>query len=398
MSLFKNRLIVALPIIVMAVIFIFSLAMIPSINPAPHNLPIAIVNEDQGLTASNVNMGDTVVSRIQSETSANSDGEPAIRWIEVGSEEEAQAGLDNQEYYAALVIPKDFSEKQASLATPDPSSPRMRIYVNQGMNASASSMAEQMLNQAIRGMNEKMRAELLAIFDQQGAAVSTKQAAAFASPIVSEVIHANAIGTHSANGNSPVLMFQPLWMASLIANVIFLLVKNKSNSANRNERLRANIVQVFWGAVIALAAGFSFAWFAESWGLHISHFMDTALFLAIAYFAFFLMIAAVFSWIGLKKGMILFVLLLFLGAPLLSLAPELLSPFYRDWIRSWLPMRFLVDGLRELFFFGQGLRMNHSTIVLIWIGVGGLLVLLASAFKRSREPERKQEVEIAHNP
>lgn len=63
MGLFKNRLIVASPLIVIAVIFIFSLAMIPSINPAPHRLPIAIVNEDQGLTASNVNMGDTVVSR-----------------------------------------------------------------------------------------------------------------------------------------------------------------------------------------------------------------------------------------------------------------------------------------------------------------------------------------------
>lgn len=397
MGLFKNRLIVTLPLIVMAVIFIFSLAMIPSINPAPHRLPIAIVNEDQGLTASNVNMGDTVVSNIQSATSANSDGEPAMKWIEVGSEEKVKAGLDNQEYYAALVIPEDFSEKQASLMTPDPSSPRVRIYINQGMNASASSMAEQMLDQAIRGMNEEMRAELLAIFDQQGAAVSTKQAAAFASPIVSEVIYANAIGTRSANGNSPVLMFQPLWMASLIANVIFLLVKNKSNYANRNERLRANIVQVFWGAVMALAAGFSFTWFAESWGLHISQFTETALFLAIAYFAFFLMIAAVFSWMGLK-GMILFVLLLFLGAPLLSLAPELLSPFYRDWILSWLPMRFLVEGLRELFFFGQGLSMNHSTIVLIRIGVGGLLVLLASALKRSRQPERKQKVEIAHNP
>ncbi|GIP33527.1 YhgE/Pip domain-containing protein [Paenibacillus sp. J2TS4] len=395
MSLLKNKFIIALPLIVIAVIFIFSLAMIPSINPVPHNLPIAIVNEDQGLTVSNVNMGETVVSNIQSATSANADGEPAMKWIEVGSEEGVRAGLDNQEYYAALVIPKDFSEKQASLMTPDPSSPRMRIYINQGMNASTSSMVGEMLNLAISGINEEIRTEILATFDQQGAAISTKQAAAFASPIVSEVIYVNAIGTHSANGNSPVLMFQPLWMASLIGNVIFLLVKNKSNYANRNERLRANIVQVFWGAVIALAAGFSFTWFAESWGLHISQFTETALFLAIAYLAFFLMIAAVFSWIGLK-GMIIFVLFLFFSAPLLSFAPELISPFYRDWILSWLPMRFMVEGLRELFFFGQGLRMNHPTIVLIWIGACGLLVLLASAFKHSRQPERKQEVEIAH--
>ncbi|MFM1653535.1 YhgE/Pip domain-containing protein [Brevibacillus sp. B_LB10_24] len=217
-----------------------------------HNLPIAIVNEDQGLTTSNVNMGETVVSSIQSATSANSDGEPAMKWIEVGSEEEVKAGLDNQEYYAAFVIPKDFSKKQASLMTPDPSSPRVRIYVNQGMNASASSMAGEMLNQAISGINEEMRTELLATFDQQGAAILTKQAAALASPIVSEVIQVNAIGTHSANGNS-------------------------------------------------------------------------------------------------------------------------------------------LEGLRELFFFGQRLRMNHPTFVLIWIGTCGLLVFLLFAFKRSRKPEQKKE-------
>ncbi|MBS5910171.1 MAG: DUF3533 domain-containing protein [Paenibacillus macerans] len=397
MGLFKNRLIVALPLIVIAAVFIFSLAIIPSINPVPHSLPIAIVNKDQGLTASNVNMGETVMSEIQSATFANSDGEPAMKWIEVDSEQEVKAGLDNQEYYAALVIPRDFSEKQASLMTPDPSAPRVRIYVNQGMNASASSMAEEMLNQAISGINEEMRTELLTAFERQGAAISTKQAAALALPIVSEVTRVNAVGTHSANGNSPALMFQPLWMASLIGNVIFLLVKNKSNYANRNERLRANIVQVLWGAVLALASGFSLAWFAERWGLHIPHFTDTALFLAIAYLVFFLMIAAVFSWVGFK-GMIIFVLFLFIGAPLLSFAPELLSSFYRDWILSWLPMRFMIDGLRELFFFGQGLRMNHPTFALIWIGACGLLVLLASAFKRSRKPEQKKEVEIAHNP
>ncbi|WP_334072552.1 MULTISPECIES: YhgE/Pip domain-containing protein [Paenibacillus] len=396
MSLLKNKLIVALPLIVMAVIFIFSLAMIPSINPTPRNLPIAIVNEDEGLEVPEANIGETMVSNILSATSANSDGEPEMKWIEVDHEEKVKAGLNNQEYYAALVIPSDFSEKQASLMTPDPSSPRVRIYVNQGMNASASAMAEQMLSQAVNGMNERKRSDLLTAFDRQGAAISTKQAAALVSPIVSEVVHVNATGTHSANGNSPISMFQPLWMASLIGSVIFLLVKNKSNYANRNERLRANIVQVLWGAVMALASGFSLTWFAKLWGLHIPHFLDAALFMAIAYLAFFLMISAVFSWIGFK-GMFIFVLFLFVGAPLLGLAPELLSSFYRDWILSWLPMRFMVEGLRELFFFGQGLRMNHPTLVLIWIGMGGLLVLLASAFKPSRKPEQKRGGEIQPN-
>ncbi|KWX88899.1 hypothetical protein AMQ83_03930, partial [Paenibacillus riograndensis] len=365
MSLLKSKLIVTLPVIVIAVIFIFSLAMIPSLNPAPRNLPIAIVNEDQGLATPEVNTGGMIVSEFQSETWANPDGEPAVKWIEVCSEAEVKAGLDNQKYYAALVISKGFSEKQASLMTPDPSSPRVQIYINQGMNASASSMAGQMLNQAVHGMNEKLRAELLAAIGQQGGMLSTKQAAALASPIVSETINVNAKGTRNGNGNSPVLMLQPLWMASLIGNVVFLLVKNKQNYVNRKERVRANIIQISWVTVIALSAGFIFTWFVWILGLHISHFTDTAIFLAIAYLAFFLMIAAVFALIGLK-GMIIFVLLLFFGAPRLSFGPDFLSPFSRDWLLSWLPCGYLVSGWLELRFFGPWLGVDGSQVCLIW--------------------------------
>ena len=54
------------------------------------------------------------------------------------------------------------------------------------------------------------------------------------------------------------------------------------------------------------------------------------------------MISAVLSLVGLK-GIGLFALLLFFGAPLLSLAPEMLSPFYQDWVYSWLPMKFMIE-------------------------------------------------------
>ncbi len=55
-----------------------------------------------------------------------------MKWVEVKSKEAVQKGLNNQEYYAALVIPKEFSTKQASLRTPQPSSPEVEIFINQG--------------------------------------------------------------------------------------------------------------------------------------------------------------------------------------------------------------------------------------------------------------------------
>ncbi|WP_138494413.1 YhgE/Pip domain-containing protein [Paenibacillus pinistramenti] len=387
MSLFKNKLVAALPVIVLAIVFVFSLTAIPSINPAAKNLPVAIVNEDAGLS-SGQNMGSLIVSNIQSATDAISE-QPPIKWVKVGSEEAAKAGLNSQDYYAALVIPKDYSANQASLASPEPVSPEITIYVNQGMNMTAANMSQQILTQMVSGLNEKIRAQLIAAFDQQGGTLTTKQAAALASPIASKVIPVNPVGANSANGNAPVTLFQPLWMGSLIGSVIFLLAKNKMKSAGRADKLRANGLQVVWGAFLALVTGFGLTWFADSWGLSIPDFLDVALFLSIAYFAFFLMISAVFSWIGFG-GMGIFVLFLFFGAPLLSFAPELLSPFYRDWVMSWLPMRFMVDGLREIFFFGGGLKMNHPTSVLMWIGIVSLLVLLASSLKPSKAKHKEQ--------
>ena len=77
------------------------------------------------------------------------------------NKEAVQKGLNNQEYYAALVISKDFSTKQASLRTPQPSSPEVEIFINQGMNAAASTMAGQMLNVIVDNMNNTVRAQLL---------------------------------------------------------------------------------------------------------------------------------------------------------------------------------------------------------------------------------------------
>ncbi|WP_209860527.1 YhgE/Pip domain-containing protein [Paenibacillus shirakamiensis] len=385
----KHKLFIVLPILVLAIIFVFSLTMIPSINPTPKNLPIAIVNEDKGIDVpqqGKMNMGDLIAKNIQTMSSFKSGTDSSVKWISVESNAKVQEGLNRQDYYAALVIPSDFSTKQASLRTANPVSPNIQLYVNQGMNALASNMAAQILNQVIESVNNKIRTDLLTAIDQKGGTLTTKQAAAIASPIVKQVTNVNAIGTHSASGNAPVSLFQPLWMGSIVGGIVFLFIKRKFVLMTRKEKLQANLLQFIWGVVLSLVAGYSFTWFADLWGLNIQHFNDTALFLSISYLSFFLMISAVLSWIGLA-GMAIFMLFLFFGTPLLTTAPELLSTFYQDWILTWLPMNFMVKGLREIFFFGHGLSLNHATIVLIWIGVVSFIVLMASSFKRNAKSE-----------
>jgi YhgE/Pip-like protein len=388
--MFKNKLVLVSPIIALAVIFIFSLTLFPSVQPQPKNLPIAIVNEDEGVELPNqpkMNMGQTIVEMMQKTSTSTKDEEPAVKWVEVKSSNAVQKGLDNQKYYAALVIPKDFSAKQASLQTPAPSAPEIQIFINQGMNMAAATMAGQVLNGVVDNMNTTVRTQLLDGFEKQGATLTVKQAASLAVPIAKKVTNVNEIGTNSANGNAPISLFQPLWMASLASAAILFIAISKMPITTRKESLVTKAGQIIMSAIVALVIGFGFTWIAEGMvGLNIPNFMDTALFLTITSFTFILMILAVLSLVGIK-GIGIFALLLFFGGPILAMAPEMMSPFYRDWIYSWLPMRFMVDGLRKLFFFGEGLTWNTPISVLVWIGLAGMIVILGTALKRNKVKE-----------
>ncbi|WP_314590950.1 ABC transporter permease [Paenibacillus terrigena] len=391
----KNKLVLLSPIIALFVIFIFSLTLFPSVQVQPKNLPIAIVNGDQGIELPNqpkMNIGQTIVDTIQKTSSSTSGEEPAVKWVEVKSIEEVQNGLDNQEYYAALVIPKDFSAKQATLRTPTPTSPEVQIFINQGMNTAASSMAGQMLNGVIDNMNNNVRAQILDGFKKQGVMLTAEQASSLATPITKKVTNVNEIGTNSANGNSPISLFQPLWMACMASAAVLFIAISKTSTITRKELLSAKLLQIVMGAVVAVIVGFGLTWLAENMiGLHIPQFTDTAIFLTITFFCFFLMITAVVSILGIK-GIAIFALILFFGAPLLALAPEMMSPFYRDWVYAWLPMRFMVEGLRELFFFDKGLSWSNAVSSLTWIGSVSAIVILASVLK-PRAVQKQQKLE-----
>ncbi|KYZ68294.1 YhgE/Pip domain-containing protein [Bacillus sp. GZT] len=392
--MFKNKLLLLSPVIALLVVFIFSLTLFPTVQPQSKNLPIAVVNEDQGVEIPNqpkMNMGQTIVDNMKK--TSKSEEEPAVKWVEVKNKESVQNGLNNQEYYAALVIPKDFSTKQASLRTPQPSSPEAEIFINQGMNTAASTMAGQMLNVIVDNMNNTVRAQLLDGVKAKGATLTTDQAAKLVTPITKKVTNVNEIGKNSANGNAPISLFQPLWIASLAsAAIIFMAIRNMP-VGSRKENFVLKVKQIITGAVAAVVVGFGLTWIADGMvGLNISNFTDTALFLSITSFSFFLMITAVLSLVGLK-GIGVFALLLFFGAPLLSLAPEMLSSFYQDWVYSWLPMRFMIEGLREIFFFGKGLSWSTPVIVLIWIGAVSIVIILATALKRSVVKGHKTELQ-----
>jgi len=387
MNICKNKLVLLAPFIAFLVVFIFSLTLFPTVQSKPRNLPIAVVNEDQGFEIQGqpkMNIGQSIIEMMR-KTAATTEGDPAVQWVEVSSSEEVRNGLNNQAYYAALVIPSDFSAKQASLRTPKPSLPEVRIFINQGMNTAASAAAGQILNGVVDNMNNSVRAQLLEVFKAQGVMLTVEQAAALAMPIAKKVTNVNETGAKSANGNAPVSLFQPLWMACIASSAILFIAVSKLSVTTRRESIVSKLMYILMGTIASLVVGFGLTWLSDGMlDLDIPKFADTALFLSVTFFSFYLMITAVMSVLGFR-GIAIFALLLFFGAPLLALPPEMMSPFYREWIHPWLPMRFMVDGLRELFFFGKGFGWNAPVAALTWIALVSGIVILGSSLKASEK-------------
>lgn len=391
MNVLKHKLIFISPIVIVAVITLFSLTMIPSVSPSPKELPIALVNEDSGVSLPNqtqVNMGKQVIEKIQSQSVP---GEVApVKWISVNSLAEAQKGMKEKHYYAAFVIPKSFSENQLSLQTPTPAFPELQLYINQGMNTLAANASEQILNGIVEGVNEGVRTKLLSTYSAEDTRLTAEQAAMIVEPIHKKVINVNEIGTKSANGNAPVSLFQPVWMASIGGAVLVFFALQKSFLTGRKQRAAGISAAIGIGAAMAVLAGFWTTWFANSViGLEVPNFSDTALFISLAYFTYFLLISSVLSWLGMK-GIPIFVLTLFFGLPLLAMPKEFMSSFYQDWVNPWLPMRPMIDGLRDLLFFEKGFEWSHSVEALTFIALGSLLLLCSSVFKKEqRLPEQQ---------
>ncbi|MDM5337281.1 DUF3533 domain-containing protein [Fictibacillus enclensis] len=392
---FKNKLLLWSPIIILVVGLLFSLASLPSIHPVPRELPIALVNEDKGAALpdkSTINMGDQVTA-IAKKAFSPSEGQHPVKWVMLNEKNEAMKGMNEREYYGALILPKDFSKNLVSLQTASPSSPKLQILVNQGMNGSASVMANQLLNGMADKINGKVREQIINGLKQKKAPLSVDTVSVLATPIKKETMNVNVFGTHSANGNSPVFLFQPLWMGSLVGAILLFVAMKKTVFTSRKEKLQFITKQFVVGIFLATLFGWGITWFADGiLQLDIPSKMDTAIFLSIAYLSFLLMMLAVVSWMGMK-GFPLFALLLFFGAPLLSMAPEIMPEFYQNWIYPWLPMRFMTDGLRDLFFFGNGLSWDQSVQVLCGIGIASLVLLLLSALIQNEKQKISADAE-----
>ncbi len=106
--------------------------ILPSWDPYANteDVAVAVVNNDEGATVEGepLNVGDEVILSLLDNKS--------MGWQFV-DEEEARDGVENGDYYASIIIPKDFSRKLSSVLDDEPEKPELDYYINEKINAIA---------------------------------------------------------------------------------------------------------------------------------------------------------------------------------------------------------------------------------------------------------------------
>jgi YhgE/Pip-like protein len=117
-------------VVILALVFYAYLAAVVSPKENLEDLPIALVNEDEGgnLGGKDVNLGDRVVEKV---TGPDSPAAGTVEWARPDSRGGALEGIGNNQYYGAIVIPKDYTEQISNIASP-PAIPIAVVVEDQG--------------------------------------------------------------------------------------------------------------------------------------------------------------------------------------------------------------------------------------------------------------------------
>jgi YhgE/Pip-like protein len=442
---------------------------------SPPEIPIAVVNEDQGakMNGQPVKLGEEVAGRI---TSPDSPAPDFVQWTRLDDSEEAEKGLESGEYYAAIVIPADYSQRLASLSGPPSAVPptgqppapepagielltspavrpsttaqietaftaivggvsgatseqilgglseqgvpvppgagavisdpvkgsvseadvsseagplpkapepaKIEVLTNPSAGQSVSTLAQNISLGIVAAVSGATSERLSSAAAEQGAQLPPEVAAVVGDPVRADITQAQPVGPDSGNGQSPFFLAFLINLSGLIGGaVIFFLIRGAAERQEaqglRPSRTGLWTIRLLLGFVYgALVAG------AELWVafglLGVEHEASTAqvyLFVVLATAAaasVTMLFAVAFGAAGIGISAVLNVVLGLVSSG--GLAPlDALPPFYQAYA-DWLPLRYVIDGLRSLLFYDGSLeaaRLEGGWRDSLWFLGGG---------------------------
>lgn len=415
MNIFKSKLLWLTPIAIILILMIFAIAFYPAFNPKPKDMPIAIVNHDEGtsIQGKKMNIGDKLEDKL-----LDSDSK-AIKWVKVDSEKDAKKGMENEKYYGAAIFEKDFSkhamsktqkvvmdskkaemkEKVESGEVPaqqaqmmakkmgnqsvDVKQAQLKTIVSQGSSLQGSQMATNVLSGMGDNINKQITKQSLQTLEKQNVKVDAKDIDSVTNPVKVDNEKINKVKDHQGGGNAPFLMFMPIWMGSIVISVLLFFAFRTSGNIKIAHRLIASVGQIVFTAIAAFAGSFAYVYFmGGALGFDFDHPNRVAIFVALAIMGFVGLILGTMTWLGMKSVPIFFIAMFF-SMQMVMLPKQMLPKFYQRYIVDWNPFVHYATSLKEIIYMNHHIELNSTMWMLIGFMIFGTVSsLLASAIRK----------------
>ncbi|RJE49063.1 hypothetical protein A7K50_08095 [Dehalobacter sp. MCB1] len=386
---------------------VLTIALLGStINAELKGAPMALVLQDEGVALQSgveLNFGQKIVESVM--TSIGGQDNSAFKWTILTDKSEAMDAMNDQKYYGALIIPKDFSKKVMSVTSANQTPGEVEVYVNNGMSQTVANILTQVVGKMETGINDKLRTQLAAQLasatkqtpeigqspSKQTSQTASAQAAAMQAQrqmmqnlqqntLVSFTIDkVNVIPDHSANGNAPVSVTMLAWMTGLISSILLFFVIKKVEQTKKTEKALTIGIQIvcaiafcFIASLVILIVGNGLL------KMTVPNSFEFCLYFTLISFSFFLMQSMLVNGLG-AQGIVLVMLVFFFGLPMISLPYEMLSSASKFWLYSWMPLRFGVEVMRDFFYFA-GTNMIKPMTSLLSAGAICLVLSFLSVF------------------
>lgn len=426
MNIFKSKLLWIAPIAILIILAIFSIGFYPAYNPQPKEMPIAIVNHDEGtsIQSKDINIGKNLEDKLKD---SNSD---EIKWINVDSEKEARKGLDEQKYFGAAIFEEDFSknamsktqkivmdnkkqemeDKVKSGEIPAAQSKQMqqkmaqessnqditvkqaqfKTLTNSGANMQASQMSSNMLKGIGDNLNKQISKQSLDTLDQQNVQIDASDIKDITTPVNVINKKVNEVKDHQASGNAPFLMFMPVWISSIVASLLLFFAFRTSNNVEISQRIIASVGQMIVGVITAFVGGFGYVYFMSGvLGFDFPDINKIAIYISISILGFMGLILGVMTWLGMKSIPIFFIAMFF-SMQLVTSPKQMLPKFYQDYIVDWNPFTHYAEYLRELLYMHQSLEMNSTMWMFVGFIIFGIISSILAAMIRKHSGKRSE--------
>lgn len=428
MNIFKKKLFWMTPILVIVILLLLAIAFIPAYNPEPKSVPIAIVNQDKGTTMQDkdVNIGKTFADKIKD----NKDLSDKVEWIDVDNKKDLKQGFKDNKYYGALILDENLSkdsiskvqktvqdakikemqsqmkEKIESGQIPPEQAKKMQeqnkvepvkvkqgqveIIVNEGSSMQGAQLANTMLTTIGDQLNTQISKQAIQTLDKMDVDVSASDIQSITNPIKVDKTNMNAVKSHQANGNLPLLMFTPVWLASLVGSVVLFFSFRTSNNITIKDRIIASLGQLGSAIVTALIGGFGYIYFmTQVLDVTINEPTKIGLYISIAILAFISLILGFMTWLGVK-AIPLFMVLLFFSLQLIMLPTQMLPQFYQEYMIGWNPFKHYAETLRGLLYLHLDIELNSTMWMFIGFIIFGGVSAISAAILRKHSGKRTE--------